>query len=409
MRILIVSQYFAPEVTAASLRLAPLASGLAARGHRVEVICEVPNHPHGIVDAAYRGRALVRREDDGYLVRHVWVRASPSKRARARLLSYGSFAAAAVVHGSAIRRPDVVLASSPPLSVGAVGAVLAARHRVPLVLDVRDLWPQIAVALGELSPGPTLRAAERLERWLYRTAAAVLTPTVSFRDHIAAIADGPEKVHVLPNGTTRAWLEMGTSSPDRSAASLPQGPFVWTYAGNLGLSQDLETAIEAARTLGDGYRLLLLGDGTARTRLEGVARERAPGKVLFRDSVPPADAMRIMRASDALLVSLADLPELGRSVPVKLYDSCALGRPVIAAVPGETRRMVEESGAALAVDPGDPRALAAAVRAVNEDRALADRLAAAGRAFATANLREDGIEQLDLLLSSVRKQRGARG
>lgn len=401
MRILIVSQYFAPEVTAASLRLEPIAAGLARRGHDVEVVCEFPSHPHGVVPPGYHRRFRARERSGGYAVTRVWTRTSPSKRARARLASYASFAAAATTVGATLRRPDAIVASSPPLSVGQVGSLLALRHRSPWILDVRDLWPQVALALGELEPGRISRAAERLEHRLYRAANLITTPTPSFAAHIAAIAADPGKVRVIANGTTGEWLAAGEAEPDRSAAGLPAGRFVWTYAGNLGLSQDLGVAIEAAAQLGAGYELLLLGDGTNREALERRAAEIAPGLVRFRDAVPPAEAMTIMRASDALLVSLADLPALGRSIPVKLYDSCAIGRPVIVAAPGAVRRLAEEERAGLVIDPGDPDALAGAVRALAADRPRCEALAASGREFARSSLRETGVEQLEQMLAGL--------
>jgi len=408
MRVLIVSQYFAPEVTAASLRLEPIARGLAELGHDVEVVCEVPSHPQGVVARGYGGRAVDRRSADGYRVSHVWVHASPSKRARTRLASYASYAAMAAAVGGALRAPDVVLASSPPLSVGAVGDLLARRFRVPLVLDVRDLWPQAPLALGEISPGRVSRAAERLERYLYRRAAAVTTPTPSFREHIVAHGARPESVYVLANGTTRAWLEAGELPPDREGAGLPpEGEcFVWTYAGNVGLSQNLETAIDAAALLGAGFQLLILGDGTSKSRLEKNARTVGGGGVLFRDSVPPERAMEIMRASDALLVPLADVPELGRSVPVKLYDYCAIGRPVIAGVPGATRQLIEQEEIALLAPPGDAVALAECVRNLAERPEQAGPLIDSARRFARANLREDGVRKLTGILAGAAQFRG---
>lgn len=401
MRILIATQYFSPELTAASLRLEPFAAGLAGRGHDVEVLCEAPSHPHGVVPPEFRSRLVTRRRRDGYRVSHVWVKASPSKRARARLASYASYAAAATAVGAAMERVDVVLASSPPLPVGAVGSLLAARHRCPWVLDVRDLWPQAALALGEVEPGRVADAAEWLERRLYRGATAVTTPTRSFADHIAEIAEDAEKVEVIANGTTAEWLEAGEAEPDREGAELPADRFVWTYAGNLGLSQDLEVAIEAAAILGDGFELLLLGDGTRRIPLEEAAAERPAGNVRFRSAVPPAEAMRIMRASDALLVSLAEVPALGRSIPVKLYDSCAIGRPVVVAAPGAVRELAERESVGVTIDPGDPVALADAIRELAADPERCTRLAAGGRAFAASSLRELGVEKLNELLTAV--------
>ena len=401
MRVLIVSQYFAPEITAASLRLEPIAAGLAERGHDVEVLCEAPNHPHGVVPVEFRRRLVTRRETGGYRVSHVWVKASESKRARARVASYASFATSALVVGSAMKRPDVVISSSPPLSVGAVGAVLARRHRVPAVFDVRDLWPEIAVALGEIGPGRLLAAVEGLEQRLYRDAAAITTPTEPFQRHISAIAGSEEKVHVLFNGTTREWLEAGVREPDRTAAGIDSDRFVWTYAGNLGLSQNLDVAIEAAGILGDGFQLLLLGDGTARRGLEERAGSLAGREVIFRAAVPPQEAQGVMRASDALVVLLADVSALEKTIPVKLYDSCAIGRPVIVSAQGEARRLAEEAGAAITLDPGDASALAKTIRELRDDEALRDRLTGGGRRFAEANVRDAGVERLEQILEAL--------
>ena len=400
MRIMLVTQYFSPEITAAPIRLHPFAAGLAERGHEVKVLCEVPNHPQGVVQDGFRGRPVVRREVDGFRVEHLWVRASPAKRARARLASYASYAAMAAAAGSLSRRPEIVLASSPPLSVGSVGSLLAARFRVPWVFDVRDLWPEAAVVLGELGPGRALRFAEWLERRLYRSADAITTPTEPFRADIAAKVDDPGKVRLLPNGTTRMWLEVGREQVDRASLGLPRDRFVWTYAGNMGLSQALDVAVEAAGLLDERFQLLLIGEGAARARLERKAAELPEGVVAFRELADPRLAARYMRASDALLVPLANEPALGKSVPIKLYDCCAVGRPVIVAAPGEPRRLAEE-GAGLAVAPEDPDALAAAVRRLEADPGERERLAAGGREFAAGNLRDRQVGELERILASV--------
>ena len=273
MRILILTQHFAPEVTAARVRLEAFAEGLAERGHEVEVVCEVPNHPEGVVRPEFKGRAIVRKTMNGVKVHYVWVRASPRKTAVNRVLLYGSYAAMATVVGSSLRRPDVVLASSPPLPVAAAAALVAARHRVPWVFDVRDLWPEAAIILGELSDGRVARLARRLEHWLYRSAAAIVTVTEPFRSDIARHIEDPGKISVITNGTTRTWLDIGASEVDRAALSVPEDRFVWAYAGNLGIAQGLEAAIDAAGILGDGYQLLLLGDGPVRESLQ----QRAQG------------------------------------------------------------------------------------------------------------------------------------
>jgi glycosyltransferase involved in cell wall biosynthesis len=402
VRVLLFTQYFFPEVTAARARLHSLAVGLAERGHEVQVVCEVPNHPEGRVLPEFRGRAVTRRLVDGLNVVYVWVRASPARTTRARIASYGSYSAMAFVVGSVLSRPDVVLASSPPLTVGPTGAAVARRFGVPWLMDVRDVWPEVAVALGELSDGPMLRFAAWLERRLYSSANAITTPTEPFRESIAAKAPPTTDVVVMPNGTTSMWLEMGESVVDRIALGMNSDRFVWTYAGNLGLAQSLENAIEAARLLGNEYQFLVIGGGPVRERLEAMAATLPPGRVVFKAPMPPRECARWMRASDAILVPLADDPALTKPVPSKLYDSCAIGRPVIVAAPGETRRLAQTTGAALAVTPDDPEALAASVRRLRADSALRDGLQSAGRAFAEKHLRQAQVPVLENLLGQLR-------
>ena len=349
----------------------------------------------------YGGRLLIdHRELDGFRVSYVRVRASPEKTTRNRLLLYGTYAASAVLAGAVAGRPDVVLASSPPLPVGAAAAAVAARHRVPWVFDVRDLWPEAAVVLGELRGRRAIRAATRLESFLYRSASSIITVTEPFRAKIAEQVPR-ERVHVIPNGTTRAWIRAGEAPADREAARLPADRFVWMYAGNFGIAQGLEYAIRAAGLLGEEFRLVLMGAGPERARLAELAAELEPGSVELREPVQPEAAALIMRAADALLVSLAPRPELAKFVPSKLFDCAALRRPLIVAAVGEAPRIAEQAGAALIVAPGDPAALAAAVRRLRDEPARAQVLAEAGATLASEYLRERQIERLEQILSGV--------
>jgi glycosyltransferase involved in cell wall biosynthesis len=398
MRVMIVSQYFPPEIHGPSARLGSFSAGLTKRGHEVEVICEVPSHPAGVVAPGYGGKLVDRRFLDGAEVRYVWVRATPSKATRARLANYASFAASATLVGSVGRRPDVILASSPPLPVGSAAAALAFRHRVPWVFDVRDLWPDAAVAVGEVSEGRLYRVAARVERRLYRSAAAITAATDSFKREIER-RGGKGKVTVVRNGTSAVFLDAGLAEPDRSLLGGGDDRFTWAYAGNLGLAQGLESAVEAAGALGEGFRLLLIGDGPRRAELREQADQLPNGQVEFVDPVPPKQAGRLLRAADALLVSLADGFE--GFVPSKLYDCCAVGRPVILAVAGEAATLADDAGAALCVPPADPDALAAAVRRLRDEPKLGERLAASGRFFAEANSREAGVDRLEEVLAGV--------
>jgi glycosyltransferase involved in cell wall biosynthesis len=398
LRVLLFSQRFVPEVSASRVRMEAFATGLAERGHEVVVICEVPNHPEGVVRPDFRGTLVARRRVDGVGVRYVWVKASRRKSFRTRIAMYGSYAAIAAIVGLLESRPDVILATSPPLFVGVAAAAAAARHRVPWVFDVRDLWPEAALAVGELGPGAKLKAAEGLERLLYRSASHVIVTSPAYRPQIERWKPA-EAVSVVPNGTSPEALAAGEIEVSRAQLGLPADRFVWMYAGNLGVLQGLDALLEAARRLGDGFQLELVGDGPVRDRLQ----QRASGdpRIRFRGSVPPAEASALMRAADALVVSLDAHPALAKCVPSKLYDSAAVGRPVVLAGSGESRRLMEETGAAICVPPNDPQALVEAIRRLREEPDLGRSLAERGRAFARARTRADGVAELERILRSV--------
>jgi glycosyltransferase involved in cell wall biosynthesis len=401
VRVLIFTQYFTPEVGATQTRLHTFAAGLAVRGHDVEVICEVPNHPQGLVRPGYGERLVDRRSLDGFRVRYVWVRTSPTKTTPSRLAFYGSYMVMAAAVGSFTRRPDVIFASSPPLPVAAAAAIVARRHRVPWVMDVRDLWPEAAVAVGELSNPRMLAAAERLERRLYESAAAITTVTGPFRESIAAKVGDDENIHLIPNGTTRLYLDAANLEPNRASLGLPPDKFIWTYAGNVGVAQGLETAVDAAAILGDGFQLFILGDGPMRRELEERARSLPVGFVAFHEQVAPEEAVAYLRASDALLVPLAADRILDKFVPSKLFDCCAVGRPVIVVSCGEASALAVRAGAALSRPAADAVSLANAVHCLRQDSDLRNRLATAGIRFARLHLRENSVRDFVALLELI--------
>jgi glycosyltransferase involved in cell wall biosynthesis len=401
VRVLIFAQYFPPEIGAGQTRVHTFAAGLAARGHDVQVICEAPNHPQGVFQPGYGEKLVDRRRLDGFDVAYVKVMTGTEKTFATRLGFYGSYAAGATAVGLAAKRPDVIFASSPPLPDAVPAAIAAVRHRCPWVLDVRDLWPEAAVAMGQLGNPRVVDMVARLARLLYKRADAITTVTEPFREQIAAQTPDPEKIELLPNGTTRFWLDAFDLDVSRAELGLPADGFLWTYAGNMSAAQGLASAVEAARLLGDGFHLLMVGEGPEREQLERQAADAPDGSVLFRRQVEVAEAARLLRASDALLVQLADQPALRDFVPSKLYDCCAVGRPVIVAAGGEPTRLVGDSGAGLPVPPGDAEALAAAVRRLRDEPLVAGELAAAGREFAAANVRERQVERLDALLGRL--------
>src|SRR5918911_3033822 len=169
MRVLYFTQYYPPEVGATSTRASAMSRYLVEMGHQVTVVSEVPNHPSGVIAPHYRGRLSERVCEDGVDVLRLWVWTSPKKTFKSRMRFYLSYMGMGALAGSLLRgRYDLVYATSPPLFVGPAGMAVALRRRVPFVFEVRDLWPESAVSLGELSSKRAIWAAEGLEHRLYR-------------------------------------------------------------------------------------------------------------------------------------------------------------------------------------------------------------------------------------------------
>jgi glycosyltransferase involved in cell wall biosynthesis len=388
---LVVSQYFRPEVGATQNRLGTFVDGLVDRGHRVTVVCEQPNHPAGVFLPGFGRRPLMTERAPGLTIRRVWVAASPRKTSARRMAFYGTFAAGAAALTAAARGADVVFASSPPLP-GALGAGAAARiRRLPFVLDVRDLWPAAAEALGELSNARALRAFERAERWLYRSAATVTATTRPFCRHIDAVAGRDVAVHV-PNGALDELVELPAQAP-------PNGCFTVGYAGNFGIAQGLGIVLDAADELRDeNVRFVLAGAGPLHEELCDERDRRGLTRVEIRPGVPVAEVGDLLLSCDALLIPLRDHPLLADFIPSKVYDAMAVGRPALVAAAGEAAALVRRHDCGLEVGPEDGAGLARAVRALMDDPAAARRMGAAGKAAAVQYARSRQIDALDEIL-----------
>jgi len=404
MHVLLVSQYFHPEVGATQTRMLEFARGLTAKGHRVTVLTEFPNHPHGIIPDVYRGKLFAEENLESFTVLRTWVWTTPVKTFWSRIAFYLSFMVLAILRGLLYRpRVDAVVATSPPLFSGVVGWAISRWKGAKFLLDIRDIWPAAAVALGELRSPLALKWAGWLERRLYRAADCITAVTKGFCAHIATVGADASKIHWLPNGTVE-----GLFTPERCEAGLKaqlglEGRFVVTFAGTHGIAQGLSAVLDAAKHLtGEPVTFLFIGDGPVKFALVECARAEGLDNVVFHAQVPLTRIPPYLNLSDALLVPLRNDPIFSSFIPSKLFDSMACAKPVILMVDGEARSLLEQARAGLYVAAEDAGALAEAVRWLRahpeESREFGDR----GRKFVLENFtRSRQAEQLEDLLGQV--------
>lgn len=402
LRIILVSQYFPPEVGATQSRMQAFAEYLALRGHKVTVIAEFPNHPQGVIPDRYRGRAFEIDRSNPYTVIRTWVKTDPDKTQATRLAFYLSFMALATGVAPLAGRADVVVATTPPLFTGLAGLAICRMFGAPFVLDVRDLWPAAATSLSQISPGWPTQIAEALERRLYRRAAAVVAVTRPFCQHVDALRGrGPATV-LIPNATLDIFLE---PAEPRRPSGVPDHAFLVTFAGTLGIAQALPTVLDAAKALDGSVHFAFVGDGPVKEGLIEQARREGLANVSFYPQVPLAEVTGILAASDALLVTLSGHPTFTSFVPSKMVDYMATGKPVVLCAAGESARLLDAAGAGVVVPPENAAALAKAVRAIQADPAGAAKMGQRGREFARKRMRAEQAARLEQVLLDVTRER----
>lgn len=380
MDVLYFHQYFATRRRSTATRSYELARRLVDRGHHVTIVSRDTRSLEHERPAPRRGRLTARELVDGIDVLYIAMPYSNYFSAPLRMLSFVGFMLAASVAGMLLPRPDVVFATSTPLTIGVPGLLAARLKRVPFVFEIRDLWPEVPVALGALRSRPLIAAATRLERLLYKEAARVVVLSEGSRDALLAMGVPAEKLVFIPNSADLDLFRPDARDEGFRARHGLTDKFVALYTGAMGAANGMDQLLDAAAALrraGDsGIALVAIGDGAQRPRLERrVAVERLDN-VLLLPPVAKTDLAGIVGAADVTLTLFAAAPVLQTNSPNKLFDSLAAGRPVIVNLDGWLRRVVEEADAGIYVRAGDGPGLAETLSTLAHDP---ERIARMGR------------------------------
>jgi glycosyltransferase involved in cell wall biosynthesis len=406
MRILYLSQYFPPEAGATQTRAFEMGRNLVKMGHSVTMLCEFPNHPSGIIPPAYRGKLFERASLEGMEVIRVWVKASPVKSFRNRMLFYLSFMFSAIAAGLALSRGryDVIYATSPPLFVGGAALALSRLKRTPFVFEVRDLWPESAIALGEISNPWAISMARRLEKASYRRAAAIVVVTRGIQDSLLNSRIPAGKVALIPNGANTDLFRFSPEGRLQVRQELGIGDkFLAIYAGIHGLAQGLEVIVEAARSLEQqDIHFLLVGDGPKKAEIAALAEGYALANLTLLAEKPRQLIPAYLSAADVALIPLRKLDLFKGALPSKIFDAWACERPVLLSVDGEAREIMERAGGGVFVEPEDAAQLVKGLLFLKENPEERKRMGANGRRYTVEHFsREKFAGQLAHLLEEL--------
>ncbi|MDH5674589.1 MAG: glycosyltransferase family 4 protein [Myxococcales bacterium] len=395
MRILYLSHYFPPEGNAPASRVHELCKRWVRLGHQVSVITCAPNVPDGKVYQGYHNRLSQREWVDGIEVIRVWTYIAANQGTVRRIANYLSYAVTATLRAQLLPRPDIIVATSPQFFCGWAGVLSKWLSGRPLMLEIRDLWPESIVAVGAMRQPQLLALLEALELRMYGAADHITTVGEGYRARLLEKGVPEAKLTVITNGVDRELY--ASRPPDRALAARlgVEDRFVCCYAGTIGMASGLDIVLRAARELrarGDtSVCFLLVGEGAVRAELQAQAEREGLDNVIFTGRLPKADMPAVLSVADCCLVHLKKTELFETVLPSKLFEALAMRRPVILGVRGDAARVLEESGGGLCIEPEDDGALLEAIERLRGEPGLAQRFGERGEAHVVGRYDRDRL------------------
>jgi glycosyltransferase involved in cell wall biosynthesis len=363
MRVLIFSQYYYPEPIP---KPHELAEKLAEDGHEVCVLTGYPHYPSGNLASGYKLGLKMREKIRNIPVLRLFEMPYHNAKPVQRMLNYLSFMFTAPLGAFLTPKVDVMYVWHPPLTIGLAALIISKIKRVPFVYDVQDIWGHFTVLSGMVKEGSlTIKMIRRLERFVSRQADHLIVQTEAGRAYFVERGVKEERISILPHWIDeQMFAEAGNIERDRLRQEMNwQDQFIVLFAGNLGTVQGLESVVEAARRMPNGKaRIVFVGDGTDKPRLERIALELKVGdKLQFVDRQPIERMPAFMAAADALLINLKKSEFTKFVIPSKTVAYLASGKPILMSAGGASEDLIKEARAGLTVEPDDSEMLAQAI------------------------------------------------
>ena len=365
-------------------------------GHQVEVVTGFPNHPHGKIYPGYERQIYMQEDLDGIRVHRVWTYITPNTGLIKRTLGHISLWFSAVLLAMKhVVDMDIVIGTSPTLFSVMAARRLAKRKKVPLVMEVRDLWPGIFVDLGVIRNQSIINLLEKWEMWMYRQADKIVTVTDGFRENIIARGIDGSKIHTIPNGVDLTFFQ-----PDDKPSALIkelglEGKFVILYLGAHSVSQALECILDVALEISDLKEIVFLMVGTGNRKDELMERANAEGirNVIFHPPITKDLVPSYYNLADICLVPLRDVKLFSTFIPSKMFEIMGMGKAIVASLSGEAAAILETSGGAIVVQSEDVQGISQAIRDLYHDAYRREVLGENGRKYVEAHYSRESLSE----------------
>ena len=363
MRILLLVQYYWPEEQNSFVH--ELALGLMSKGHQVTVLTAFPHYGKGRVYDGYKGRFYQSEIEAGIKIVRTFVYATPSQNFYQRVLNFSSFCISSLIGGLLINdKPDVVYVWLPPLPLGIIGAIVAGWKKSRFAVHVQDIYPKAAVQHGILKNRMTIRFFEKMEKWIYQRADALIGISGSFMEHFIQTGVSNTKIHVVENWADPNFIVPGPQNNSFRNLFNKENHFMIVYSGGINNNANIEPLVDAACVLKEEpFIFVIIGEGQYKNRIQQIVEERNLRNVKLLPWQPLKDYPEALRAADMNVVTLSSR-SAETSVPSKIYKQLAAGRPIIAITPvkSELYRLVTVARCGICVPPDDAQALVRELR-----------------------------------------------
>ena len=360
MNILFLTDNFYPETNAPAKRTLEHCKEWSSQGHNITIITGAPNFPKGKVFDGYKNKIYQSELINNLNVKRVWTFITANEGFLLRILDYISFMISSFFCGIFTRKHDVIIATSPQFFTLLSAYFISLIRRTPLVLEIRDLWPESIVAVGAMKESSwTIKVLHRLAIFLYSRAKMVVCVTKSFKNELIKKGIDTNKIFVVENG-----FNLDNSiTPNKSIKEVEkqynfkETDFTVSFTGTVGMAHGLDIILKSAKTIDKKVKFLIIGDGASKSQLLDRAQKQKLNNINFISNISWQEIVNLNQAIDMHLVHLIDNPEFRKVIPSKIFESMALRKPIIMGVLGESRDIVVKAGCGININPEDHKEL----------------------------------------------------
>lgn len=402
MRILFFSHYFPPEGNAPASRTYENCKRWVRQGHKITVITCAPNVPDGVVYDGHKNKLYQSENIDGIHVIRIWTYIAANKGTIRRILNYVSYMFSAVFVSLFLKKPNLIIATSPQFFCGWAGVIVSRLRHIPFILEIRDIWPESIVAVGALGNKRLLRILEWLELKMYAAAKHIVTVGKGYKQKLIEKGVQANDITVITNGFDGEFFHPQQPNENIRRHYNLNHEFICSYIGTIGMACGLDVVLRAAKLLKNKQRndikFLLVGSGAIKARLQQQALEEKLDNIVFVDRQDKHLIPGFLSITDACLVHLKKTELFKTVLPSKIFESAAMAKPIILGIEGFAAEFVKQANAGTCIEPENAEQLAQSIENLADNPQLCQSLGQAGREYVMKYHNRDSLanEYLDI-------------